>query len=186
MAAALLSARAQTTGVPVTVVSGGFGPTGLPAVPEAIEAMMRIGTNIAGHRSHQLVTEDCEAADLVVGMTKQHAMELAVLAPAAWPRIFTLVELAGRAAKVGPRRPGEEGRAWVARVHGDRTPSDVIRLPSRDDIGDPVGCPLPVVEQARDRMARLAGDVIDLIGPGDAPDGGPTGSTPIAWSGWDT
>ena len=103
MAEALLADRLASTGVPVTVTSAGMLTSGVAPPPEVVAALAPYGLDISEHRSRHLEAADVEAADLVVGMARSHVRDAVVLVPGAWPRIFTLKELARRGSDAGPR-----------------------------------------------------------------------------------
>ena len=90
MAEALLADILAADGVPATVASAGLLESGLAPPPEVVAALARYGLDIGGHRSRHLDTADVLAADLVVGMARSHVREATILAPAVWPRTFTL------------------------------------------------------------------------------------------------
>lgn len=166
MAAALLERHAEQTGAPLEVTSAGFGPPGYPAEPETVAAMAEIGIDLSGHRSRQLDQTTLENADLAITMTRQHLIDAVLLAPAAWTRAFTVVDLANRAGKIGPRGRKERPEAWVTRAHGTRTRRDVVGLRTADDIADPVGRPLAEHVVTRDRLDELTLELARALSPG--------------------
>ena len=139
MVEALLADRLASTGVPATVTSAGMLASGLAPPPEAVAALAPYRLDISEHRSRHLEAADVEAADLVVAMARSHVREAVVLAPAAWPRTFTLKELARRGSDAGPRRPGERLARWLARVGEGRVQSELVGDADMDDVADPMG-----------------------------------------------
>ena len=137
MAEALLADRLASTGVPATVTSAGMLASGVAPPTEVVAALAPYGLDISEHRSRHLEAGDVEAADLVVGMARSHVRDAVVLAPGAWPRIFTLKELARRGSDAGPRRPGERLARWLARVGEGRVQSELQG--DVDDVADPLG-----------------------------------------------
>lgn len=57
--------------------AGTLGIDGAPASPEAQEVMREVGLDLSAHRSQGLRIEHVEWADLLIGMTHAHMMELA-------------------------------------------------------------------------------------------------------------
>lgn len=114
-----------------------------------------------GFVATQLTESSIAAADLVLGLTQDHAMRVAALDPGAFSRTFTLREFAravqGFAADGDPRDPARwhelTDRAVDARRHG--------LLPPRadDDIDDPYGRP----DEAFDEMAHRLVPTIDIL-----------------------
>ena len=68
------------------------------------------GIDVTGHRSRTVTADDLAAADLILGLAREHVRHAAVLLPEAWPRAFTIRELA----PPGPagRRPRPRRAAW--------------------------------------------------------------------------
>ena len=139
MAEALLADRLASTGVPATVTSAGMLAAGVAPPAEAVAALAPYGLDISEHRSRHLEAADVEAADLVVGMARSHVRDAVVLVPGAWPRIFTLKELARRGSDAGSRRPGERLARWLARVGEGRAQSELQGDADVDDVADPLG-----------------------------------------------
>jgi protein-tyrosine phosphatase len=141
MAEALLANRLARLGWEATVRSGGMLVDGEPPCPEAVTAMARYGLDIGAHRSERVTAEDLEAADLTLAMAREHLRHAVVTAPGAWPRAFTLKELVRRGGAVGPRAPGEDLGAWLARAHEGRERAALLGDSPADDVADPVGGP---------------------------------------------
>jgi protein-tyrosine phosphatase len=165
MAAALLQAHAVRSGAPLEVSSAGLGPDGFAAEPAAIDAMAELGFELGSHRSRQLSAELLAESGLVLVMTKQHAIETVLLSPEAWPRTFTLVDLVGRARRIGPPVGSESLKMWVERAHGGRSRASVMSLPGTDDIADPVGQPLEEHVRTRNILDRLTGELVTSLAP---------------------
>ena len=161
-----------------TVTSAGFGPPGAPAEPEVVEVMADIGFDVTRHRSTTVNTSLLAEADLVLAMTRQHVMELALLDEAAWPKTFLIGEFASLAtASDGPGRsasneltdpasdPGDELRQRVARLHLGRRRADLLSLPSALEVSDPIGGPLRGYRATRDRIAGLSEVIARYLAP---------------------
>lgn len=175
MAEALL-ARALLKGHPddFAVASAGFGPSGAPAESEVIEVMAEIGFDVAYHRSTTISTSMLAEADLVLAMTRQHVMEIALLEECAWPKTFLLAEFASLAdTQVGddtgidpcgePTAAGDALRQRVARLHLGRRRADLLAMPTSLEIGDPVGGPMRGYRATRDRIAGLSASVAGYL-----------------------
>lgn len=159
MGAALLQRHADALGAPLEVASAGFGAAGYPAEPETVAAMAEVGVDLSQHRSRQLDRALLEDAGLVLTMTRQQLIDAVLLVPSAWERLFTLVDLAGRAVQIGPRGAHERPEEWVVRAQLGRSRRDVVNLSTTDDIADPVGRPLPEHVRTRDQLDRLTLEV---------------------------
>ena len=92
MAQALLSARLAALGVELPVASAGLLGGGRPPPPEVVSVMAARGIDVTGHRSRIVTADDLAAADLILGLAREHVRHAAVLRPEAWPRAFTLRE----------------------------------------------------------------------------------------------
>jgi protein-tyrosine phosphatase len=186
MAATLLAARLASFDIPAEVASAGFGPAGQPALPEAVAAMADMGIDLSRHRSESVSREQCEQADLIIGMTREHIIDLVLLAPTAWPRIFPLVDLVRRAEAVGPIRPDERFGTWIHRLHGGRQRSVILTMKAADEIADPVGQSRSAFERTRDQLDLLLGRFAVLLAPLTAQFEGAelTDQDLLAWDDW--
>jgi len=161
MGEALLRRRLDERGVKAEVSSAGLMDDGTPATEPAVEAMAAVGLDISEHRSRRATPDIVQAADLVVTMTRQHLIELTLLVPDAWPKMFQIRDLLHRAEQVGPRRPGESMAEWLAVVGEGRTRSGILAANLSDDIADPIGQPALAYKRTAheldELLTRLAG-----------------------------
>src|SRR5580692_11140001 len=158
MAQAMLSARLAARGVAVPVASAGLLGEGRPPPPEVVSVMAATGIDVTGHRSRTVTADDLAAADLILGLAREHVRHAAVLLPAAWPRAFTLRELVRRGRQAGPRAPGEPLGHWLDRAA-------VLGCSPADDVADPVGGPLPAYQATAHLLDLLARDLVELGWP---------------------
>ncbi len=165
MAQAMLSARLTARGVTVPVASAGLLASGWRPPPEVISVMAASGIDVAGHRSRIVTAADLAAADLILGLAREHVRHAAVLLPAAWPRAFTIRELLRRGRQAGARAPGEPLGDWLARAAGDRSRRDLLGNSPADDVADPAGGPLPGYQATSDTLDRLTRDLVELGWP---------------------
>ena len=112
---------------------------GTPATRETVDAARRLGLDLTAHESAPLDVESIVAADLVIGLERRHLQEVVLSVPAAFPKVFTLKELARRGSAVGPRREGQAISEWLAEVHAGRRPIDLLGMSVDDDVPDPTG-----------------------------------------------
>lgn len=162
MAAALLGGRLAAAGVPASVTSAGLLDGGSPPSPGAVAAMAARGIDITGHRSRALRADMLAGVDLVLGMAAEHVRESAVLLPSAWPRAFTLKELVRRAVPVGMRTDDEELGEWLAHMHRDRRPGDLVGDSTHDDIADPIGMSHRAYRATAAELDRLLAQLVEL------------------------
>lgn len=175
MAAALAQrVLAGRPGAP-TITSAGFGPPDQPPLREAAQVLRHKGIDISGHRSTQVDAALLQRADLVICMTRQHLIDLVVMAPEAWARTFTLVEVVDRAERAGVAGASMPLDRWVAAVHGLRSRQEVMGYDRSVDVADPVGQPIRAFEATLDRIAGL---VERLIAPWSPPGGALGGDRP--------
>ena len=143
MAQAMLSARLAARGVTVPVTSAGL----LGGRPAAA-ARGDLGHGRPGHRRRRppqpaVTADDLAAADLILGMAREHVRHAAVLLPEAWPRAFTLRELLRRGQQAGAPRPRRAARRLAGPGRGrDRSRRDLLGRGPADDVADPTGGPL--------------------------------------------
>lgn len=165
MAAAMVRAGLAPRGSEIDVDSAGFVSEGMPPPREVLDAMWAVGIDLSDHRSRLLRPDLVQTADLIVGMSRQHVIDVADLDPGVWNRSFTVAELRTRGRDVGPRDPDETLRQWVDRVHAGRTRASTISLPLSDDIPDPMGGRPKGYQRTRDLLAAMAAELADLIAP---------------------
>jgi len=165
MAAALFGQRVAQDDVRsadvVTVSSAGLLPGGFASPSEVVAVMSERDIDLAGHVSTQVSTEIVGDADLVLGLGRRHAREVALLDPGAWPRTFTVKEIVRRGEQVGPRGPAEPLERWLGRLHHGRARTDLVGSSPADDVADPIGGPTGAY---RTTAADLAGLVDSLAG----------------------
>jgi protein-tyrosine phosphatase len=172
LARELLARERMTTGGSVLVRSAATaGRDGMPPPAEVVSVMAACGLDVSGHRSHLATAADLVRADLILAMTREHLRHAVVVAPAAWPRAFTIRELARRGDLAGRRPPGEALPGWLARVHAGRSRVALLGDSAQDDVADPIGGPLSGYEQTAAELRQLTGRLADLCwaraGPGD-------------------
>jgi protein-tyrosine-phosphatase len=165
MAAALLRRWLSKRDCPLAIASAGFVSEGLPAPPEVFDAMSAVGLDLADHRSRVVTNGRVEAADLVVGMSRQHVIDLAVLSPGVWDRCFTFTDLLRRGESARPRLAAEGVREWARRIAGDRTRASLFALPLSEDVPDPMGGRPKDYERARDDLTRMTARLGNLLVP---------------------
>lgn len=167
MAEALLRHRLRAHGVPAGVSSAGLLAPGSPAMPEAIDVMADRGLDLDGHRSRRIDRHLLDHADLIIGMTREHVREVAVLDPSALPRTFTLKELVRAGYDVGPRRPGEPLDGWLARVGAARRREALLGVGHDPDydVEDPVGRPRADYEDTAVELEHLLERLVALVWP---------------------
>jgi protein-tyrosine phosphatase len=165
MAAALLARRLDDAGVKATVSSAGLLFDGKPVTDYGLAVMADRGIDTSGHRSRRLTREMVDAADVIVGMARNHVREAVALVPGALPRAFTLKELIRRGEESGGRAPGEPVDAWLARLGSGRRPSDLLGDSDDDDVPDPIGGPRRSYQRTAEELDDLTARLARLLGP---------------------
>jgi protein-tyrosine phosphatase len=164
MGQAMLSARLAARGTPGTVRSAGLLSSGQRPPAEVIAVMAARGFDVSGHRSREVTLADL-AADLVIGMAREHVRYAAVRSPQCWPRAFTLRELVRRGTRAGPRLPGEPLSAWLARAGAGRDRRDLLGTAPADDVPDPYGGPASAYAATATLLDALTRDLAALCWP---------------------
>ncbi len=159
MAEVLLRRRLEERGVPAHIGSAGFMEAGLPATDDAVATMADDGYDLSGHRSRIVTADMVSGADLVVTMGREHAIEVGVMVPDAWSKLFPLKDLVRRAESIVWRRQGRPFSAWLDEVGKGRTRAELITANREDDIADPVGLP----RQDYDRTKRLLDELLTRL-----------------------
>jgi len=161
MAEAMLRRKLADAGVDARVHSAGLFFDGEPASEFGVDVLAERGLDISGHRSRKVTREVIEQADLVIAMAREHVREAVLLCPEAWPRAFTLKELARRGAEVGVRFD-ESLPLWLGRVHGGRTRMELLGESHTDDVADPMGSPRDAYVRTAAELDELLDRVVDL------------------------
>ncbi|HVT20751.1 MAG TPA: hypothetical protein VHD58_02585 [Mycobacteriales bacterium] len=134
--------------------AGTYALVGEPIMPEAAETLVRYGGDPARFAACALDPGRIEAADLVLGLTREHRAAVITMVPRASSRTVTLREYARLLSGVSHGDlPGAEADL-VTRFHaltkaafGQRG-LVALKDPSDDDIPDPFGRPMPAYEKA--------------------------------------
>jgi protein-tyrosine phosphatase len=173
MAEAMLRHRLEAQGVSATVSSAGLYPAGHPAMGYAVQVMADRGLDLEPHRSRQLGADLLARADLVLGMTREHVREVAVLDAAALGKTFTLKELVRAGLDAGPRRRGESVAAWLSRVGAGRRREALLGVghDPEFDVDDPAGRPVADYEDTADELESLIDRLVLLVWPAGVDDG---------------
>jgi len=129
---------------PPVASAGVIGHEGGAAEPEAVRAAAERDVDIADHVVRRLRHEHIRAADVIVGMAREHRRAVARAVPEAAGRTFTLKELVRllEALPAGAVEPdGARGRlpARVARADELRREGFPVL---DEDVEDPLGMPL--------------------------------------------
>src|SRR5205823_2823196 len=166
MAEGLLRDRLERLGIEARIQSAGVLDSGSPAAPEAVAVLQRRGIDISAHRSRRLSGPLVAGADLILGMTREHVREVALLEPGAWPRSFTLKELVRRGEVAGPWARGQSLEEWLAKVAADRTHAEMLGDSSSDDVADPIGGPHSLYEATAAELSDLVASLVALVRAG--------------------
>jgi protein-tyrosine-phosphatase len=164
LVAALLQAKLADRGLDTEVTSVGTRAyDGAPATDGTQQVARRLGVDLGPHRSTALSAPAIAAADLVVVLERAHVRDVVALAPATWPRTFTLKELVRRGRAIGPRPNGEPVATWLARVGVGRQPRDLLGASPADDVDDPTGSYTTDHPTLGDEVGRLTDDLVFLL-----------------------
>jgi protein-tyrosine phosphatase len=163
MAAAFLRSELAARHSPIIVLSAGFLDSGVPAPEPILEAMQSVGIDVSDHRSVSVDRDLATGADLIIGMARQHVIDLVTEVPEVWPRSFTAAELLRRARHIGPPRDRESLRAWAERLSAGRERTDLLGEKVADDVPDPIGGSRRDYERVRDLLAGWAAELGGLL-----------------------
>ncbi|HVV75372.1 MAG TPA: protein tyrosine phosphatase [Mycobacteriales bacterium] len=134
--------------------AGTYGLVGEPMMPEAAETLIRYGGRPDEFASCAVDRERIEAADLVLGLAREHRGAIVTMLPRASAKTVTVREYARLLTGVVPADLAGSGpeladrfRAMTTLAFGRRgfaPPKD----PSDDDVPDPFGGPMAAYERA--------------------------------------
>lgn len=136
----------------------GWGSASMTA--ESAEVLAEYGVPAHDHTSRKLTADMLDAADVVLGMTREHIWGISARSVDAEPRAFVLGELARLGEKVGPRG-GAPLREWVAEVDALR---DARRMARADDeLADPLGEPIETYRKLAVRADAQVRRLVSLL-----------------------
>lgn len=168
MAEVLFRAHATAAGAgpALHVHSAGLLDGGWPASDHGVTAMASRGLDTAGHESRQLTLTMATAADLLVGMAREHIREAVLLAPERFFRMYTLKELVRRGEQAGARAPDQAIDEWLMKVHAGRTHGHLLGRSDDDDVADPIGRSKSHYERTAAELDDLTARLAALLWPG--------------------
>ncbi|MEM8620433.1 MAG: low molecular weight phosphatase family protein [Actinomycetota bacterium] len=137
MMAALIARDLRARGYYPMLRSAGFGPEGIQAISDAVDAMARRGLDVSAHRSQQVRTDLLDDADLIVTAERDHVVKIAAMSPTAFARTMTLPEALDRAA-TGAGAGASDVRSWAAALTDGRRASEYLRA-RVPEVSDPTG-----------------------------------------------
>ncbi|MHB2022012.1 MAG: arsenate-mycothiol transferase ArsC [Mycobacteriales bacterium] len=147
--------------------AGTLDLAGAEMAPYAAATLAGLGVDPAGHAARALVAEEVAAADLVLGMAREHRGAAIQLFPRASARTFTLFEFARycghvEAALLPVGAPGARASAIVAAA-ARRRGLDRPAHPSDDDLVDPLGARVEVFAATAAAIDSALRPFIDLL-----------------------
>ncbi len=158
------------------VRSAGFGPVGLPAIPDAVAAMERRGLDVSGHRSSETTARLVDGADVILTAERDHVVKIAALSPSAFQRTMTLPEFLDRAALAEgtDEVAGRTVRERVTVLTANRAAGEYLRS-AVPQIDDPTGRSSRVFEAAVVALEQQCGEAARWLSaltrrPADDPD----------------
>ena len=165
MAAAALRSALEPGRDRIQVESAGFVTSGRPCPPEVLDVMAEAGFDLSGHRSRLVDAAVVEGSELIVGMTRQHVVELSATQPEAWSRCFTFAEVLRLGEAAEHRFHKESLSEWVCRIGDGRTRSGLTQLPLNEDVPDPMGGSRKDYVSARETLIPMARRLAEVMRP---------------------
>ncbi len=164
-AALFLRQQLGEAGSEVTVHSAGTVEVDVSPPRALVLEGRAFGIDLADHVPRTVDPDMIQAADLVVGLTREHLRETVVAVPPSFPKTFTLREIVRRGLDAGPRGASEDLGAWLSRLHDGRLPADVMGASPDDDVTDPMGGTRDDYRQMLTEVEALTGTLRDLAWP---------------------
>jgi protein-tyrosine phosphatase len=143
------------------VTSAGTADVCADADPYTVAAAKAVGIDLVRHRRRTLSKQilDTDGRDLVLTMTREQLRYAVALDHTAWPRTFTLKQLARVAAQSAPDAAGDTFTSWLRSCGGGRRPAEMVNPDPLDDIDDPSGAP----RQEHDAMIAEAASLVATL-----------------------
>ena len=143
---------------------------GRPAEGEVIDLLAERGLDITDHRTRIMTPELVEQATVIIGMERQHVIEVVSRDESAYDKTFTLPELVRRLEALPDE--DEDGGAIVrtpadalAEVALGRTHRDLLRIIGDDEIPDPIGKSGRIFDHTADVIDDLVIRMLDALWP---------------------
>ncbi len=168
MAERLLQARVNGGAAVVATSAGTRAVVGYGMDGAAAYVLRALGGDPDGHVARQITPELVAEADLVLAATTLHRSVVIRAQPAAMRRTFTLREFARLGAALPPASgaTGADGaddlRRRVADVSGQRGVQPAVEE-NADDIADPFGAPLPVMERCGQEISAATDAIVRVL-----------------------
>lgn len=141
------------------------GPTGPPALPQALARGRSLNVDLSEHRATELQRGELAAADLVLGFERSHVAAAVIEGGAARERTFTLPEfvpLAEDALVEGASGPVRRARLVIEAAAAARPAA----ARGYAELGDPAGGPESGYDKAAAEIADLSRRLVQaLFGP---------------------
>jgi protein-tyrosine-phosphatase len=169
MAEALMRQKMAERAETAVVSSAGLLEDGRTSPEPVVELVGRLGVDLSERTSHQLTGEDLDRADIVITMERHQLREAALMTDSAWPKTFTLKEIVRRGAAAGGIDEGETVEAFLARLHEDREPAELLGDSWLDDVADPFGGTSEQYEVTWREIDELVTALADLLQPSEVP-----------------
>ena len=130
------------------------------------QVLTELGGRPEGHVAQQLTPELVQQADLILTATTTHRSAIVRNAPAAMRKAFTMREFARLGAGLPPPRPGPSGGKLIRRVGEVAARRGLIDAPAEgaDEIGDPIGAPLPEVRVCGAQISASVDAALRILG----------------------
>lgn len=145
----------------VLVQSAGFGPPGLPAIADAVDAMGRRNLDVSAHRSQQVSADLVQGVDVVLTAERDHVVKIAALSPQAFRYSMTMPEFL-RLASGLPSGDRQGLTEWLQSLTADRSASGYLRA-DVDEINDPTGSAARVFERAVVELEQQCAETAQLL-----------------------
>jgi protein-tyrosine-phosphatase len=156
-----LEGKADVDGHAWVVTSAGTADIWPEIDRHMIAAAKEVGVDVSGHQRRTLTKDilHTHGADLIITMTREHLRAVIAIDASAWPRTFTLKELARRAVSVAPASSADGYTSWLSRLAAGRKASEMMHSDLADDIADPYGRP----RRDHDAMVATVQHLVDEI-----------------------
>ena len=137
---------------------------GAPVPELGVDIMAERGIDLRGHRSEPVTVNTIAAADIILGMTREHVRDIVDLAPEAWFKTFTLKDFIRRAGPAGTPRQHQRLDDWLAAVGEGREPRHVLGSRPEDEVPDPYGQRAKAWQKVIDELDDLVSTLPRILG----------------------
>lgn len=149
----------------VAVLSAGTAGADVGPPRFLLQESRAFGIDLSAHAPRRIDRDALRAADLAVGLAREHVRQMVLLVPTAFSKTYTLREIVRRGLQTRPRGDAEDLESWLVRLHDGRRHADLLGDSPEDDVMDPLGGSRDDYRRMLTEVSALTKTLRDLAWP---------------------